>query len=321
MRRLVATIFLISGLLIPVAALAQGALGAITGSVVDPSGASIAGALITITSTQTGVATTAKTSSAGYYRVPVPVGNYRVEATQQGFQTAVVDHVVVSVAQVVTANISLQVGSTKQTVTVTGQSSLLTPNTAEVGASITPEEFQALPIEVDDGGRDIETFIFSSLPGAVGNSYQGSINGGQQFSAGIVIDGVAVARYDMNGGALAEFMPTADSIGEFKVQEANYSAEFDNTGGGIMNFAMKSGTNQFHGSLFEYLQNPIFNAAGLLNNAFGTPKDNTRQNDFGGAFGGPIKKDRTFFFATYEGNRFRNFAFGSTRTLPTPAMK
>ncbi|MGH7867273.1 MAG: carboxypeptidase-like regulatory domain-containing protein, partial [Candidatus Dormibacteraceae bacterium] len=176
MQRLMITLFVTLGLLIPASALAQGALGAITGSVVDPSGASVPAATITITATQTGVATTARTSTAGYYRVPVPVGTYHVEATKQGFQTAVVNHVVVSVAQVVTANITLQVGSTQQTVTVTGQSSLLTPNTAEVGASITPDEFQALPIEVDDGGRDIETFVFSSLPGAVGNSYQGSIN-------------------------------------------------------------------------------------------------------------------------------------------------
>ncbi|MGH9398601.1 MAG: TonB-dependent receptor domain-containing protein [Terriglobia bacterium] len=320
MRRLVITLFLILGLL-PGLLLGQGSLGTITGSVLDASGAYVPGAAITITSIEMGVATTAKTSSAGYYRIAVPPGTYRISVVKQGFQTGIISNVLVSVVQVVTANVTLQVGSTKQTVTVTGQTSLLTPDTAEVGASITPQEFQALPIQVDDGGRDIETFVWSSLPGAVGNSYQGSINGGQQFSSNIVIDGISVARYDMSGGSLSEFSPTADSIGEFKVQMANYSAEYDNTGGGIINFAMKSGTNQFHGSVFEYLQNPIFNAAGLTANAFGLGKDNTRQNDFGGAFGGPIKKDRTFFFATYEGNRFRNFNYSRTMTLPTAAMK
>ncbi|MGH9438725.1 MAG: carboxypeptidase regulatory-like domain-containing protein, partial [Terriglobia bacterium] len=320
MRRLTITLFLIVGLM-PGLLLGQGSLGTITGSVLDASGASIPGAAIIITSIETGVTSTSKSSSAGYYSVAVPPGSYRVSVTKQGFQTGVVNRVLVSVASTVTANVTLQIGSTKQTVTVSGQTSLLTPNTAEVGGSITPQEFQALPIQVDDGGRDIETFVWASLPGTIGNSYQGSINGGQQFSANIVIDGISVARYDMSGGALAEFSPTADSIGEFKVQMANYSAEYDNTGGGIMNFAMKSGTNQFHGSVFEFLQNPIFNAAGLEANAFGLAKDNTRQNDFGGSFGGPIKKDRTFFFATYEGNRFRNFAYSRTITLPTAAMK
>lgn len=320
MRKLLAAVFLIVGLSSGML-FAQGSVGTITGTVTDASGASVPGAAITVTSIETGVISTAKSSSTGYYSIAAPPGTYRVSVVKQGFQTGVVSHVLVSVATTVTANVTLQIGSTKQTVTVTGQTSLLTPNTAEVGASITPQEFQALPIQVDDGGRDIETFVWASLPGTVGNSYQGSINGGQQFSANIVIDGISVARYDMSGGALAEFSPTADSIGEFKVQMANYSAEYDNTGGGIMNFAMKSGTNQFHGSIFEFLQNPIFNAAGLEANAFGLAKDNTRQNDFGGSFGGPIKKDRTFFFSTYEGNRFRNFAYSRTMTLPTAAMK
>lgn len=320
MRKVLLTLFLIFGML-PCLLYGQGSLGTITGSVLDTSGAYVPGATVTIVSNETGVTTTAKTSSAGLYRVSVPVGTYQVRAVKQGFQTALADHVVVSIAQVVTANLTLQVGATTQTVTVSGQSSLLTPNSSEVGASITPQEFQTLPIEVGDGGRDIETFVFSSLPGTAGNSFQGSISGGQEFSSEVLIDGISVARYDVNGASLSEFSPSADSIGEFKVLQTNYSAEYDNTGGGVISFAMKSGTNQFHGSVYEYLQNPVFNAAGLIANAFDTPKDNTKQNDFGGTFGGPIKKDRTFFFGSYEGNRFRDFSYSGTMTLPTAAMK
>src|SRR5205814_4289893 len=111
--------------------------------------------------------------------------------------------------------------------------------------------------------------------------------------------------------------PGTDSIGEFKVQTSNYSAEFGETGGGIANFSYKSGTNDFHGSLFEYNKNPVFNATGV----FGPPKDNQKENNFGGTIGGPIRKDHTFFFFNYEGDRFRSFAFAGQMSLPTPAMK
>lgn len=155
----------------------QGSVGTITGSITDASGASVPGATITITSIETGVTSTAKSSTSGYYSVAVPPGTYRVSVVKEGFQTGVVDHVLVSVATTVTANVTLQIGSTKQTVTVTGQTSLLTPSTAEVGASITPQEFQALPIQVDDGGRDIETFVWASLKGTVGKTWCSGVPG------------------------------------------------------------------------------------------------------------------------------------------------
>ena len=235
---------------------AQGQLGAVTGSVYDSSGAVIPEAAITITNTDTGVNWAAKASSAGYYRVPVPPGNYQVEARKEGFKVSLAANVVVAVEQVVTIDLTLQVGAETQSVTVTTETPLLTPSTAEVGSSLTPQEFQTLPIEVDDGGRQAQSFIFRSLPGAVGDSYQGSINGGQQFSHQILIDGVTIGRYDMSGGSMDEYHPGTDAIGEFKVQTSNYSAEFGDTGGAIVNFAMKSGTNQFHGTAFEYNKNP-----------------------------------------------------------------
>src|SRR5215475_13017613 len=199
---------------------------------------------------------------------------------------------------------------------------LLTPSTAEVSSAVTPQEFETLPIEVSDGGRQLQTFIFTSLPGTVGDTFAGSINGGQLFSHEILIDGVTIGRYDLSGGSLDEFSPGADAIGEFKVQTSNYSAEYGETGGGIANFSYKSGTNGFHGNLFEYNKNPIFNAAGVLVNTFpDTPKNNEKENNFGGTIGGPIRKDHTFFFFNYEGDRFRSFASAGLMTLPTPAMK
>lgn len=307
-------------LLLSAWAFAQGDLGALTGTVLDPSGAAIPGAVIDVTSAANGGHWTVKSSSAGYYRLPVPPGTYHIEAQMEGFKKAVADNIVVPVAQVVTIDLKMEVGTTAQSVTVTSEAPLLTPSTAEVGASITPQEFQTLPIALSDGGRQPESFIFNSLPGAVGDEYQGSISGGQQFSHAILIDGVTIGRYDMSGGSMAEFSPGTDAIGEFKVQMSNYSAEYGDTGGAIVNFSMKSGTNQIHGTGFEYNKNPVFNAAGLLSNAFGTPKNNEKENNFGGTIGGPIRKDKTFFFFSYEGDRFTNFSYNGTTTIPTPAM-
>ncbi|MGD0697938.1 MAG: TonB-dependent receptor [Terriglobia bacterium] len=311
------TLLMISSL-----AFGQGSLGALTGTVYDSSGAAVPGAALTITNVATNGNWTAKTSSAGYYRVPVPPGTYRLEAQLEGFKKSVADNIVVPVEQVVTIDLTLQVGTSAQSVTVTTEAPLLTTSSAEVGANITPQEFQTLPIALDDGGRQAQSFIFGSLPGAVGDPYQGSINGGQYFSHNILIDGVTVGRYDMNGGAMDEYHPGTDAIGEFKVQMTNYSAEYGDTGGAIVNFSMKSGTNQFHGTGFEYNKNPVFNAAGVLVNSNpGSVKDNEKENNFGGTIGGPIRKDKTFFFFSYEGDRFTNFSYGSATTIPTKEMR
>jgi len=310
------TLFLLSS-----PTLGQGNLGAITGTVQDASGAVVPDAELTITNTETGVKWTAKTSSAGYYRVPVPPGTYRLEAQKQGFKTEITDRILVPVAQVVTADLTLQVGNQSERVEVTSAAPLLTTSSAEVSSAVSAQEFETLPIEVGDGGRQLQTFIFTSLPGTVGDTFAGSINGGQLFSHEILIDGVTIGRYDLSGGSLDEFSPGTDSIGEFKVQMSNYSAEYGETGGGIANFVYKSGTNQFHGTLFEYNKNPIFNAAGVLANAGQAPKGNQKENNFGGTLGGPIRKDHTFFFFNYEGDRLRSFLFNGTVTLPTPAMK
>jgi len=322
MQKLATTLPLaVALLLLSGVAFAQGDLGALTGSVLDPSGAVVPEASVTLTNVGTGVLLRAKSSTAGYYRVPVPPGKYELRAEKEGFKVAIVGNITVPVAQVVTVDFTLQVGSSTQSVTVTTEAPLLTRSTAEVSSGVTPLEFQTLPIQVGDGGRNPQTFIFSSLPGTSGDTFSGSINGGQLFSHEILIDGVTLGRYDLAGGGMDEYSPGTDAIGEFKVQMTNYSAEYGETGGGIANFSLKSGTNQFHGTAFEYNKNPVFNAAGLLANAFGTPKDNQKENNFGGTLGGPIRKDKAFFFGSYEGDRFRDFSYSGLTTIPTPAMR
>lgn len=310
--------------LLPAVALAQGERGALTGVVTDPTGALVPEATITITEMRTGVTTTVASSSAGYYRVPVPPGTYRLEAKKEGFKTGVAENIVVPVAQVVTIDFALQVGSVAESVTVTSEAPLLTPSTAEVGGAITPQEFATLPIAVDDGGRQLMTFIFTSLPGTVGDTWTNSISGGQYFTADIMIEGLPVARYDLQG-SISEATPSADAASEFKVQMSSYSAEYGATAGGIANFGMKSGTNEFHGSVYEYVVNPILNATPWSTNAL--PEGNVakvkppvRENNFGFTVGGPVKKNKTFFFFNYEGDRRRAASPRGYRTVPTTKM-
>src|SRR5437879_10920461 len=139
----------------------QGNLGAITGTVQDTSGAVVPDLPLTITNVETGVTWTATTSSAGYYRVAVPPGTYRLEAQKQGFKRQIADKILVPVAQVVTVDLTLQVGNQSQTLEVNSAPPLLTPSSAEVGSSVSPQEFETLPIEVGDGGRQMQPFIFT----------------------------------------------------------------------------------------------------------------------------------------------------------------
>jgi len=306
--------------LVPKWVSAQNQLGALTGTVLDTSGGVIPEAQITITNTATGDKSVVKTSTAGYYRVPVPPGTYQVEARREGFKASLAKNVLVAVAQVVTIDLTLEIGSTTQTITVTTEAPLLTPSTAEVGASITPEEFQTLPVFISDGGRQIDTFVWNSLPGTTPDwaPFQ-SISGGQDSSNSILIDGVTIGRYD-SPNDLGEQSPGTDAVGEFKVHESNYSAEYGTTGGGIENFTIKSGTNQFHGNADEFNNNPIWDANGWTNNAVGGSKTNEHENNFAASLGGPIRRNKTFFFFNYEGDRKSLLAVGGLTTVPTAGM-
>jgi hypothetical protein len=279
-------------LLLPPLAFAQGERGALTGVVMDPTGALVPESTITITEVRTGVVTTVASSSAGYYRVSVPPGTYRLEAKKEGFKTAVAESIVVPVAQVVNIDFTLQMGNITESVTVTSEAPLLTTATSEVGNAISPQEFATLPIPVDDGGRQLMTFIFTSLPGTVGDTWTNSINGGQLFTVDILIEGLPVARYDLQG-SITEATPSADAASEFKVQMSSYSAEYGATAGGIANFGMKSGTTDFHGSVYEYFKNSVLNANGwnvnkLPEGSVAKVKAPVRENNFGFDVGGPI---------------------------------
>jgi len=312
-------------LLMSVGAFAQGQFGTLTGSIFDPSGAVVPAADITITNMDTGANWTVKGSSAGYYSLPVPPGKYQVEARQEGFKGSLAKDIVVPVAQVVTIDLTLQVGSPTQSVTVTSQAPLLTPSTAELSNALSPKEFATFPLPLEQSGRSVMAFIYSSVPGAVGNDYNGSLNGGQYFTANILMDGLSIANYNASGTMQPQASPSPDAISEFKVQTSSYSAEYGNTSGGIVNYSMKAGTNQFHGSVYEYFKNPVLNATGWDTNQLPAGslqkiKSPTRQNNFGVGLGGPIRKNKTFFFFNYEGNRLQGGSAVNYTTVPTTEM-
>ncbi len=304
--------------------LAQSGRGTITGTVVDSSGGVVPGAEVIATNVNTGAVAKAVTTDVGLYRIPyVEPGTYKVTAAMPGFKTAVHTNVQVLITQTVTVDFKLELGELSQEVMVSSESPLLERDTSEIGTATTEQEVHTWPIMVDDGTRQLQNFIFSSMPGTQGGGWAGSINGGQSFAHEILIDGISIGRMDLNGGSNSEFTPTMDSVTEFKLQTGATSAQYGNSQTGLTNFALKTGGNDFHGTAFWYAQNEALNANSWGNNASNTDKPVSRLNNFGASFGGPIIKDRTHFFFSYEGNRQKDYSIGDATgdSLPVAPFK
>ncbi len=289
---------------------AQRERGSIVGRITDPSGAVIPSVAIKVTNINTGVEYTTQTTEEGIYNVlTLPIGTYRVEAQKQGFKTALADNIEVGVAQQVTIDLVLQVGEVAEQVTVTSEGPLLDLTSPELGSTMDDKLYHELPNAVSET-RDPSAFIFNSLPGLTGNSFLGSINGGQLFSHEVLMDGVTAGRYDVAAGSdTSEFAPPVDAIDEFKLQTGNYSAALGGTQTGIFTLQTKSGTNEIHGNLYEYHRNRALDAAGFNVNTYAPNGIDSNgkairgfgtYNNFGGTVGGPIKKNQTFFFVAYD---------------------
>src|SRR3954452_6204899 len=252
---------------------AQGERGTFNGTVTDPSGAAVVAASVRTVNPETGVEFTTVTTEAGVYRMPsLPPGTYRITVTAPGFKSALRNNVALQVAQTLTLDFALEVGSNAEQITVSAESPLLETGTAEIGSYVSKKEFDSWPITVGDGRRQIQQFIFTALPGTAGSTWQGSINGGQQYSHEILIDGISVGRMDLAGGANNEFSPSAETISEFKLQTGTTSAQYTGGQTAVSNFATKSGTNDLHGSAYYYGQNDALRANSFNSNASGVPR-------------------------------------------------
>ena len=316
-------------LLVAFLCVAQGERGELNGTVTDSSGAVVPNAEVIATETQTNVQTKATTTSVGRYSMThLPPGVYTIAVSASGFRTAIANNVTLRVAQTLTVDMGLEVGQASERVTVTSEAPGIETGAVEIGRYVSKKEFDTWPIQVDDGQRQIQQFIFSSLPGTTGDTFQGSINGGQNYSHEILIEGMALGRFDLQGGSNNEFSPSAESVGEFKLQTGTIGAQYGGGQTAIANFAIKSGTNSLHGTGAVYVQNDILRANGFVNNALGRDRPPYKLFNWVASGGGPIYipkiyngKNKSFFFVSYEKTRVRDFVSNSRITLPTTSFK
>jgi len=302
-----------------------GGAGSIQGVITDATGAVIPGATVTATNVATGVRTERQTTDAGLYVIsPLPPGEYKVTVIATGFRQLEQDQVVVDALSTVGLNLSLQVGAASDTVTITSAPGQLNTTDARLGTTIRNELYTNLPLAmgtavagsgIGQGPRNPGAFIFL-LPGVSEGNRWGTINGAQGFSKDVFIEGVPITDPIQQGeGRTISLGVSVEAVEQFQVETSGTGVEFN--GQGSENYTIKSGTNRFHGSGFEYLRNTVLNARGF----FPAVRPIEHQNEFGGTVGGPILKNKLFFFFSYDGWRYRVASPTQFATVPTLKMQ
>jgi len=289
-------------------ALAQTTLGTLTGRVVDPSDAAVAAASVRATNTDTRLEYRTTTTATGNYVLQqLPVGPYELQVESPGFRKSLRKGITLNVAQTLTVDARLEVGQVDQTVEVSGELPALQTSTSDLGTTINRAKLMDLPLFVGGNVRNLEQFIFLA-PGVTGDTNNTQISGSPSRAKEVLVDGIASTGIESGGIIAGNGRPSVETIGEFKLIRANFNAEYGRTGGGVQIFTTRSGTNQIHGSVFNYLRNDKLDARGF----FQRTRQVNRQNEFGATIGGPIVKNKTFFYFVYGGYRFRQ---GSPNTL------
>ena len=301
--------------------------GSITGIVRDASGSVVANAHIEIVNTATNVKSEFNTNSDGTYEaLGLIPGVYTVRATAPGFSTAVTDSVRINVQSIAKVDITLAVGDVKQEVQVSASSELLETQQADAGGVLESQQINELPLN----GRDydqlalLEPGVYHDPSNEVSNAAEGrfSANGNLELQNYFSLDGIDnnTGSENLQEQSVQAVIPPPDALQEFRIQTRTYSTEFGTSAGAIINASTKSGTNEFHGDVWDYLRNSALDANTYFNNYTGTPKGHFSQNQFGGAAGGPILHDRTFFFGAYQG-LLSSEAQTVYSTVPSAAMK
>jgi hypothetical protein len=310
----------------------------ISGLVTDSSGAVIVGATIQVRSAETGITETQQTNADGFYAfLDLPPGRYDMEARQSGFSSYIQTGILLDVNSARVLNIKLSIGEATERVEVTSDALQLDTASTQGGEVIGAQTMTAVPLVTrsytdllalqpgvsavssglagGQGGQFSATgFTFTPISGNL-NAGNLSVNGQRESSNGFLLNGTTVQEFAFSGAGI---IPNLDSIAEFRIITNNFDAEYGNYAGGQINVITKSGANRFHGSAFEFLRNTAFDAK----NFFVAERDDHKENQFGGTFGGPIKKDKLFFFGDYQGDRVIIGQSANGRTsVPTDAER
>src|SRR5437660_1863570 len=295
----------------------QTATGRIVGTVTDPTGAVIPGVTITATNVDTTVTYTAITNDQGAYQAPLlPIGMYTVTADQPGFQRAVTKPEKLEINQSLRVDIRMAVGARTDEIVVQEGISHVETITPTLGMSVTANQIESMPL---NGRNTLDLALLQ--PGVIPSTAGGttgtfSVGGGRQDSVTYLLDGGINNNLLSNGVVLN---PNPDMIEEFLILTSTYNAEYGRNAGGIVSVVTKSGTNSFHGTAYDYVRNDALNANAFFNNANGLPKDILKRNQFGGTIGGPIVKDKLFFYSGWQSQRLSQLRTTNKIQTFTPA--
>ncbi len=315
--------------------------GSISGTILDPAGKVVPSASVTIRGIDTGTIYSAVSSSTGSYVFQlVRPGRYDLSVSAPGFKATVNRGVVVAVGASTTVDVTLTIGSTNETVSVTASDQTLELDTSTIDDSIQPDQVDKLPLTVS-GWRSLET-LETLVPGVVGVGVAGAadtikINGGQEEGTDFLVDGITTNRQENGSGSFSILSPSVDAVNEFHISIAALPIEEGRTTGGLANYNTKGGTNDYHGSVYEFFKNAGLDANNWFYNGYIAQQGGTAaaqaqykrpadtKNDYGGNVGGPILipklyngKNKSFFFFNWEQWR-QNYGGTITSQLPTPA--
>ncbi len=290
-------------LLLATDAMAQQTTAKIVGTITDQQGLVVPGVKVTVTNTATNVATETTTDKDGFYQVlDLPIGTYRIAARREGFRPLVVTTAPLEINQALRANLKLEVGAANEQVVVESQASGVETVNPTLGQSVTSRPIVNMPLN----GRDaldlalLQPGVTEDNPDDTSNGKGFNIGGGRSDSITYLLDG------GLNNDLVSNevvYDPNPDAIAEFRILTSNYTAEYGRNGAGVISVVTKSGSNDFHGSAFEFVRNTDFDANAYFNIQQGIPRNNLKRNQYGATFGGPIVKNRLFFFTAYQGQR------------------
>ncbi|MBI4469406.1 MAG: TonB-dependent receptor, partial [Acidobacteria bacterium] len=322
-RHEVFTIILFSGLFLAVEPTGSAQTAQVTGRITDTLGAVIQGSRLTLTKVDTGISKHAVSNEAGVYTIPfLPPGQYRITVQMAGFKPHRLESLALSVDQVARLDFELKAEALSEEMTIESTAPLLERETSSVGQVIENKTIVTLPLN----GRNYSQLAVL-MPGAIPDAVSASVadgfnlNGNRTLQNLFLVDGIDNnnSLIGIQTGSTQALRPSIDAIQEFRVESANYSAEYGRAAGGVISVMTKSGTNSFHGSAFEFLRNDKLDANDFFANRAGLERAPLRFNQFGGTLGGPILHNRLFFFASYQGTR-NHRSETATGTVPTPEM-